>query len=197
MSPTSPTCGRARGGRCGIVNVPVIQPADTRTGTGAGINEHLATIMEGRVIRPENTLIAAPTSTSNNSETESRSGQAAATAQPPESRAAKVIREIFESGRPLTYVRSTEEQRVATILREVASRLAAPTPVTVWTWSLTKGLHKDGETAEPGSESPRVALDFIDAYQDAAIFHLKDFHEPLAGVSRDPAAPPGPPPELP
>ena len=31
----------------------------------------------------------------------------------PESRAARMIREVFESGRPLTYIRSAEEQRVA------------------------------------------------------------------------------------
>ena len=43
-------------------------------------------------------------------------------ASPPaaESRAAKTIREILESGRPLTYIRSAEEQRVVRILREVA-----------------------------------------------------------------------------
>jgi hypothetical protein len=140
---------------------------------------HLAMIIEGRVIRPENTLIAAPTSTSQNPETKGLPGQALRPAQFSESRAAKVIREIFESGRPLTYVRSTEEQRVAKILREVAARIAAPSPVTVWTWSLTEGLRKDSEAVEPGSQSPRVALDFIDAYRGAAIFHLKDFHEPL------------------
>ena len=32
-----------------------------------------------------------------------------------ESRAAKTVREIFESGRPLTYIRSSEEQRVARV----------------------------------------------------------------------------------
>ena len=41
-----------------------------------------------------------------------------------ESRAAKTIREVFESGRPLTYIRSAEEQRVAKMLREVATRLS-------------------------------------------------------------------------
>ena len=35
-----------------------------------------------------------------------------------ESRAAKVFRDIFESGRPLVYVRSAEEQRVGRVLRE-------------------------------------------------------------------------------
>jgi hypothetical protein len=107
-----------------------------------------------------------------------RSG-AAATAAPAESRASRTIREAFESGRPLTYVRSPEEQRVANVLREVGSRLRASASVPVWTWTLTEGLHRDGGPAEPGTEAPRAVLDFISAHQDAAIFHLKDFHEPL------------------
>jgi hypothetical protein len=86
-----------------------------------------------------------------------------------------MIREIFESGRPLTYVRSAEEQRVAKVLCEVGAGLSAP----VWTWSLTEGMRRDGGPAEAGAESPRGALDFIAAHQDPAIFHLKDFHEPL------------------
>ena len=36
-----------------------------------------------------------------------------------ESRAARTIREVFASGRPLTYLRSAEEQRVSRVLREV------------------------------------------------------------------------------
>jgi hypothetical protein len=35
-----------------------------------------------------------------------------------ESRAARTLREIFQSGRPLIYIRSAEEQRVAKVLRE-------------------------------------------------------------------------------
>jgi SpoVK/Ycf46/Vps4 family AAA+-type ATPase len=49
----------------------------------------------------------------------------------------------------------------------------------VWTWSLTEGLHRDDQAAEPGTQDPRKALDFIAAHTDPAIFHLKDFHEPL------------------
>ena len=96
-----------------------------------------------------------------------------------ESRASKLIREIFESGRPLTYIHTPEEQRVGNILREVGHRLEASAPVPVWTWTLTEGLHRDGEAAEPSTQSPRSALDFIDAHPHAGIFHLKDFHEPL------------------
>ncbi len=40
-------------------------------------------------------------------------------------------------------------------------------------------MQRDDQEAEPGTLAPRAALDFIAAYPDAAIFHLKDFHEPL------------------
>ncbi len=90
-----------------------------------------------------------------------------------------MIREIFESGRPLAYIRSAEEQRVAKCLREAGLRLAAPVPVPVWTWSITEGMRRDDGTAEAGTQCARGALDFIAAHTRAAIFHLKDFHEPL------------------
>src|SRR5450759_1681792 len=96
-----------------------------------------------------------------------------------ESRAAQILREVFESGRPLTYVRTSEEQRAGRVLREVGLRLFAPTAVPVWTWSLTEGMHRDGQAAEAGTHDARGALDFIAAHADAAIFHLRDFHEPL------------------
>lgn len=96
-----------------------------------------------------------------------------------ESRAAKMLREIFQSGRPLTYIRSAEEQRIGRVLREVGRALHASTPVPVWTWSLTQGMLRDDGVAQAGTLDPREALDFIAAHRDAAIFHLKDFHEPL------------------
>lgn len=84
-----------------------------------------------------------------------------------ESRAAKTIRDVFSSGRPLTYIRSAEEQRVARVLREVGERIGLP----VFPWSQTEGMD--------AARTPREALDFILAYQGQAIFHLKDFHEAM------------------
>ena len=102
-------------------------------------------------------------------------------ADPPvaESRAARALREAFESGRPLTYVRTSEEQRVGKVLVEVGLRLLAPVTVPVWTWSLTEGMRRGGEAAAAGTHDARGALDFIAAHPEAAIFHLRDFHEPL------------------
>ena len=90
-----------------------------------------------------------------------------------------MLREIFQSGRPLTYIRSAEEQRIGRVLREVGRALPGSKTVPVWTWSLTQGLLGDDGVAETGTLDPREALDFIGAHKHAAIFHLKDFHEPL------------------
>jgi AAA+ superfamily predicted ATPase len=100
------------------------------------------------------------------------------TSQHSESRAARMIREAFESGRPLTYIHSAEEQRVAKVLAELSAvgRFAG-TPV--FTWRLTSGAETNGAAAEPGTETPRGVLDFIIGHPGPAIFHLKDFHEAL------------------
>jgi AAA+ superfamily predicted ATPase len=97
----------------------------------------------------------------------------------PLSRAAKTIREVFLSGRPLTYIRSPEEHRVVLILREVAASFPAAVPI--WTWSLTDGLRASvqGDVTPAVAQTPRGVLDFIIAHEGAAIFHLQDFHEPL------------------
>jgi SpoVK/Ycf46/Vps4 family AAA+-type ATPase len=97
----------------------------------------------------------------------------------PESRAANLIREVFESGRPLTYIRSAEEQRIARVLTEVGTKLLASGQVPVWTWSLTEGMRHADQSIAPGTETARGVLDFIIAHDSTAIFHLKDFHEPL------------------
>jgi len=93
---------------------------------------------------------------------------------PAESRAARTVRDAFESGRPLTYIRTSEEQRVARILQEVADGLSLP----VWTWSLTEGIHGEAGAMEAKAD-PRAILDFIASHPKPAVFHLKDFHEPL------------------
>lgn len=93
------------------------------------------------------------------------------TQQAAESRAASSIREVMDSGRPLAYIRTPEEQRVARLL----GTLGLP----VWTWCITEGMRRDGGPAEPGTEAPRAALDFIIDHSGDAIFHLKDFHECL------------------
>src|SRR5436190_18820705 len=91
-----------------------------------------------------------------------------------ESRASRTLREIFESGRPLTYVRTSEEQRAGNVLREAGRRLT-DAGVPLWSWSLTTGLRRDGGMVETGTHDPRGVLEFIAKHSEAAIFHLMDF----------------------
>lgn len=94
-----------------------------------------------------------------------------------ESKSLKLLRDIVDSGRPLAYIKSSEEQRVSRLLGAAArSFFAAPVPL--WTWSLTEGMRRgDGTRAE--AATARAALDFIADHKEPAIFHLKDFHEPM------------------
>ena len=109
---------------------------------------------------------------------------------PVHSRAATMLLEIFGPGRPLVYVRSAEEGRVTDLLRNAGRQLRASKPLPVWTWSLTEGLSSDereaqtagrhlGNAGEARAQDPREVLDFIATHSEPAIFHLKDFHEPL------------------
>jgi AAA+ superfamily predicted ATPase len=98
----------------------------------------------------------------------------------PSSRAATTLLEIFQSGRPLVYIRSAEEGRVGDLLREAGRLLHPAKPLPVWTWSLTEGLSREDEAeAEAPALDPREALDFVAAHEHPGIFHLKDFHGPL------------------
>jgi SpoVK/Ycf46/Vps4 family AAA+-type ATPase len=95
-----------------------------------------------------------------------------------ESRAVRVLREIVESGRPLVYIRSAEEQRVIALLREVASRLFSP-PAPVWIWTITEGMRRDGSAGDGKAVAPRAGLEFIASHDGPGVFLLNDFHEPM------------------
>lgn len=95
----------------------------------------------------------------------------------PGSRALGVLRDVIGGGRPIAYILSPEEGRLAHLLSEAASTLFAA-PVPLYTWSLTEGM-RGADGAALGHGTPREALDFVLAHQGPALFHLKDFHEPM------------------
>src|SRR5262249_30011769 len=96
-----------------------------------------------------------------------------------EGNALRSLRESVGSGRPLVYIRSPEEQRVAALLRDVAHSFFS-SPVPLWTWSLTQGMRgEDGAAAGTEVLGPRAALDFVVAHDGPALFVLRDFHESL------------------
>lgn len=102
-----------------------------------------------------------------------------ASSRAPESLASKQLRALFASGRPLLYITSAEELRIGRLLRE-AARHFFQKPVPLWSWTITEGMQRvDDAPLGNATTDPRAALDFIASFEGPAIFHLKDFHEPL------------------
>lgn len=96
-----------------------------------------------------------------------------------ESKALVALREIIESGRPLTYIRSAEEHRLHALL-SAAAQTFFDAPVPHWTWSLTEGLRSsDGQVAGAETTDPRRALDFVATHDKPGIFQFKDLHEAM------------------
>jgi len=99
-------------------------------------------------------------------------------AEQTESRALGALREIVESGRPLAYVRSAEEERITALLRAAAKTVFTP-PAPLWIWTLTEGMRRDGKDGGAKPLAPRAALDFVATHEGPGIFLLKDFHEAM------------------
>ncbi len=95
-----------------------------------------------------------------------------------EGRAARELRELMQSGRPLLYIRSAEERRIGDLLRRI-SQTAFARPVPLWRWSLTEGLRRVDEANGGDAQAlgARQVLDWIIAHQEPGIFELRDFHE--------------------
>ncbi len=93
-----------------------------------------------------------------------------------ESHALRAMRDVVQSGRPLVYIRSPEEQRVIALLREATGFLAPGAPI--FLWSLTDGMRREGDPAGQPL-SPRAALDFIASHDGPGVFLLADFHDAL------------------
>ena len=91
-----------------------------------------------------------------------------------ESRAYTALKEVFQAGRPIIFIRTAEEARAHTLLQEIARRLFAGSTA-VWSWSLTTGLSHPNNTNRE-KLGPDAVLDFISSHRQKGIFQLKDFH---------------------
>ena len=90
-----------------------------------------------------------------------------------------MLRDIFLSGRTLTYVRTVEEERLSRLLRQAGKHLAGGVSASIWTWTSSRGMvGADGHPA-PNASTASEALAFIAAFDGPAIFHLQDFHQSL------------------
>ncbi len=89
----------------------------------------------------------------------------------------KTLANLLRARFPYLYVSTSEESRVLALISSVASNVALiRTPRKLFEWSLTDGLTDSGKASGDDTKSALKALEFIEKYQEAAIFVLKDFH---------------------
>lgn len=78
---------------------------------------------------------------------------------------------------PYLYMATWEEERAVSVIRSVVTdESLIKTPRKVFTWSVTTGLSENGQKGKEDSKTPLKALEFIEKYDEPAIFILKDFH---------------------
>jgi len=77
---------------------------------------------------------------------------------------------------PLLYIESWEEERLLTTICAVAcNNDLIRTPRKVFSWTITKGLF-DLDSEEEGIRDPIEALEYIEKYNNPAVFIMYDFH---------------------
>lgn len=96
------------------------------------------------------------------------------------SRALETLASLVDAGRPLIYVLSPEERRIARLVQQLAQQRPGG-PVPAYSWTLTEGLQPMDQPGgrDEATRSPLAVLDAIAAHQGQGLFLLRDFHEPL------------------
>ncbi|MFC7679089.1 AAA family ATPase [Paenibacillus sp. GCM10028914] len=78
---------------------------------------------------------------------------------------------------PFLYIPTWEEERALSVIRSVVTNEGLIKTVRkVLTWSVTNGLAEEGQKGKEDSKAPLKCLDFIESYDQPAVFILKDFH---------------------
>lgn len=78
---------------------------------------------------------------------------------------------------PFLYIPTWEEERALSVIRSVVTNEGLIKTVRkVFTWSVTNGLAEEGQKGKEDSKAPLKCLDFIESYDQPAVFILKDFH---------------------
>lgn len=91
-------------------------------------------------------------------------------------RALNDVRALVQAGRPIIYIHTAEEERVAGLVTEAAA-LLFDTPPAQFSWRSTEGVTAaDGSVVVEASAGPRAALDFIIDLGEPALFLFYDFH---------------------
>jgi len=88
---------------------------------------------------------------------------------------------------PYLYFPTWEEERALSMIRSVAGDVALiKTPREVITWTLTSGIRDENYKKLGNGATPLNALEFIEKYENAAVFVLQDFHIYFGGNGKLP-----------
>lgn len=97
----------------------------------------------------------------------------------------RTLANLLRARFPYLYVATWEEARALQIITVAAKNIELiRTERRVLDWSLTNGFTENGTTVAGDTKQPLKALDFIENFEDPAVFALKDFHVFLGGAGR-------------
>jgi len=97
----------------------------------------------------------------------------------------RTLANLLRARFPYLYVATWEEARALQLITVAAKNIELiRTERRVLDWSLTNGFTENGIVVEGDTKQPLKALDFIENFEDPAVFVLKDFHVFLGGAGR-------------
>jgi SpoVK/Ycf46/Vps4 family AAA+-type ATPase len=98
-----------------------------------------------------------------------------------------LISNLMRARFPFLYIPTWEEERTLSVIQAVAEdEVLIKTERKVFTWSLTSGMAEIGKKYNDDLKDPLKCLDFIERYDQPAIFILKDLHIYFGVGSRQP-----------
>lgn len=98
---------------------------------------------------------------------------------------ATLMANLFKARFPFLYLATWEEDRALAMISSIASNYELiKTPRKVITWKVTEGISEEKNSA--GTKAPLKALEYIEQYEEPAIFVLQDFHVYFGDQGRHP-----------
>ncbi|ANU12153.1 ATPase [Planococcus antarcticus DSM 14505] len=92
---------------------------------------------------------------------------------------------LFKARFPFLYLATWEEDRALALISSIASNHELiKTTRKVITWKVTEGISESKDSI--GTKAPLKALEYIEQYEDPAIFVLQDFHVYFGDLGRHP-----------
>lgn len=102
-----------------------------------------------------------------------------------ESGRTRLMANLFKARFPFLYLATWEEDRALELISSIASnQRLIKTPRKVITWKVTEGISEEKNST--GTKAPLKALEFIEKFEDPAIFVLQDFHVYFGDQGRHP-----------